>query len=746
MHRCILVVLSLVTAVIAGPEEAEDLLNAAGKGEIDRLDALIDEGIDIDETSPFGVTALSIAADRGHLDVVKWLLAHGADVNISDGVYGYTPADRAEHRGHLDILQVLAENGAKVSEDVLLRAARVGHVGLVKGILKNLNRHSESPARLLSYALAEAEVAGHADLAHLLKNAGAKPLPAPSHPLPPEKQAIYAGSYHSRYLGSPVTFRPFGAYMKGKFPDQPEYTFRALTDRTITAIEVPDITFVFYVKDGRCEYTMLRQGGQEVRYEPVGTPPNRASYPNIPDRSTVEDRPKPVEKPLDWPQFRGPRAAGVADGQHPPIHWNVETGHNIRWKTPIPGLGHASPILWGDRIFILTAVKDSGEADFEFGPFEHTAVVSDNDEPHTWRLLCLRKGDGGVIWDRVVHQGVPRVSRLRKWSHANSTPATDGKHIVVIAGSGGLFCYDFDGELLWEKDLGVLNAGWFYDPHYQWGFGSSPIIHDGMVIAQCDRQEDSFIAAYDVKTGEPRWNWLRREYPSWSTPTIVESEGRTQVVTNGSRAIRGYEADTGKLLWIMEGESRISIPTPVFADPYIIVTSGYEPLKPIYSIRPNAEGNITLAPRADANQYVAWRKGRRGVFTTTPLAYRDHLYLLRDYGAMICADEDKGRLVGALQLGGCGSWTASPVAADGRLYFISEEGEVFVTETVKDNAIEPLALNFMGEPCLATPAISDGMIFIRTIHHLYAIGHTPSGGKDTPEDKAPKDEASDESS
>ena len=732
-HRCILVLFALAAPAFAGFEEAERLIQAAGKGDLKTVESLIDDGLDINAKSPFGVTALSTAADRGLLAMVKWLVAHGADVSAADLVYGYTPVDRATQHGHLDIVQVLIENGAQ-ADDAIIQAVKKGHVGLLKAILKTIDPNSESTAPLLQTALAEAKVAGHENLVHLLEKAGAQPLAKPDHVLPPETQNLYAGEYISRYLGSRVTFRPFGDCMRGLFPNQPEYTFRAASDASLVAVEVPDITFIFHLRDGRCDYTTLKQGGQEIRYDPIDIPPRRSSYVDVADPATIEDKPQPVDNPLNWPQFRGPNASGIADGQHPPIHWNVETGHNIRWKTPIPGLGHASPVIWGDRIFILTAVNDTGREDFQVGPFEQTALASDSDKPHTWRLLCLDKSSGRILWDRVVHQGVPRTGRLRKWSHANATPATNGRYIAVVAGAEGLFCFDFDGKLLWKKDLGVLDAGWYYDPGYQWGFGSSPIIYKDTVILQCDRQKDSFIAAFDLKTGEQRWNSLRREYPSWSTPAVFEHDGKTQLVTNGSRAVRGYDPDTGKLVWIMEGESRIAIPTPVFGDEFIFVASGYKPLKPLYGIRPSAEGNITLPPRTNAGRYVVWRKARRGEFAATPVAYGGEIYLLRQRGAVVGVDQQTGRFLGAAQLGGCGHYSASPVAADGRLYCVSEAGEFFVTETVKDNEIKILALNFMDEPCLATPAVSDGTIFIRTVHHLYAVGHTKPPEKEAPDE------------
>jgi outer membrane protein assembly factor BamB len=215
-----------------------------------------------------------------------------------------------------------------------------------------------------------------------------------------------------------------------------------------------------------------------------------------------------------WPAFRGADRAGIGDGQGAPAAWDAPGGAGLAWKTPIPGLGLSSPVVWGDRVFVTTAVSDSGDDSIRTGVYGDVDSVEDRSH-HAWKVYALDLGTGVVVWERVAAEGPPQVKRHLKSSHANPTPATDGERVVVSFGSEGLFCYGFDGRLLWRKDLGVLSSGWFYDPTYEWGFGSSPILHDGAVIVQVDVQQGSFIAALDAVTG-------REGEPVLATPAISD--------------------------------------------------------------------------------------------------------------------------------------------------------------------------------------------------------------------------------
>ncbi len=421
-----------------------------------------------------------------------------------------------------------------------------------------------------------------------------------------------------------------------------------------------------------------------------------------------------------WPSFRGPNASGVADGRPIPVTWNATTGENVLWKTPLPGVAVSSPIVWGDRIFISLAVSGDPSATIRTGLYGDVEPLSDTSK-HSWRVLALDKRTGKVIWERVAHEGIPRTKRHPKSSQASPTPATDGRHLVVSFGSEGLYAYDIDGKPLWKRDLGVLNAGWFYDPDYEWGVGSSPIIWKNMVIVQCDIQKNSFLAAFDLTTGEPVWRTPRDEISSWSTPAIFESRGRAELVTQATHFTRGYDPATGKELWRLAGNSEITIPTPIVGPDLVIVTNGYRGVQPIYAIKPGATGDITLQGDRSRSEFIAWSTRRGGPYIPTPVIYRGHLYVLQINGVLAAYDVRTGERLYQERLGGTGgSFSASPVAADGKIFLTSEDGDVFVVKA--GTTYELLSTNHMGEVVMATPAISDGVIIIRGLKHVFAIG------------------------
>jgi outer membrane protein assembly factor BamB len=423
----------------------------------------------------------------------------------------------------------------------------------------------------------------------------------------------------------------------------------------------------------------------------------------------------------NWPQFRGAGALGVADGAPTLSTWDATKMQGVRWKTKIPGLAHSSPVVWGDRVYVTTAVNSAGKSEERYGLYGDVDPVK-AEPKHTWHVMALDKATGKVLWDRIVHEGLPGTKRHTKATHASSTPATDGRTVVSLFGSQGLLvAHDTAGKQLWKQNVGVLDSGWFYDPDYQWGHASSPVIYKNLVIVQADIQKDSFIAAYDLKTGKQVWKTMRDELPSWSTPTVVESKGRAEVVTNGTKAIRGYDPLTGKELWSIGPNSEIATPTPFFAHDLIYVTNGYRPVQPIYAIRPGASGDLTLKDGKESSDFVAWSKQRGGPYMPTPLVYGEHFYVLSNQGVVAAYNAKTGeRLYQERLAGRGGAFTASPVAADGKLYFSSEDGEVFVVRA--GPKYEYVGANPMGEVIMATPAVSDGMIFVRTTGHLFAVG------------------------
>jgi outer membrane protein assembly factor BamB len=434
---------------------------------------------------------------------------------------------------------------------------------------------------------------------------------------------------------------------------------------------------------------------------------------------------------FQWPSFRGPQASGIADGQSPPIQWDVETGQNVLWKVPIPGLGHSSPVVWDDRIFLTTAISEDPESIFLPGLDGMIDRRTDRSR-HEWRVYGIDRGSGQVVWMHQPVSGSPSIQRHPKNSYASATPATDGEHVVVLLSTGGLFCYDFDGEPLWEVDLGPLNAGASYDVTYQWAAGSSPIIWEDLVIVQADQQEGSFIAAFDVDTGEEAWRTPRDVISSYSTPTIHHGADRVELVTSGAEKFRGYDPRTGQELWKLSSRpidappSRsdpftwATVATPVSADGLLFVSSVFLHAQVIFAVREGAVGDISLASGESSSWHVAWRAPRDGPYLTTPLAYRGFLYVISGGGVLNIFETGTGKRVQQIRVGGVASaYSASPVAADGRLYVTNEDGDIFVVQAWPD--YELLATNRMGEVTLATPAISEGQIFIRTRRHLFAL-------------------------
>jgi outer membrane protein assembly factor BamB len=419
-----------------------------------------------------------------------------------------------------------------------------------------------------------------------------------------------------------------------------------------------------------------------------------------------------------WPSFRGPKASGIADGLDLPTTWDAEAGENVLWETAIPGLGHSSPVVWGDRVFLTTAVSEDPNSIFIHGldgKIDRRTDLS----PHSWRVYALDGSSGAILWQREAHAGTPRIQRHRKNTYASATPVTDGKHLVVWFGSEGLHCYDLDGRLLWKQELGVMDAGASYDDTYDWGIASSPIIHENLVIVLADGQGDSFIAAFDLRTGKRAWRTSRDVISSFSTPTVHDGPPRAELIVNGAQKVHGYDPQTGRQLWELRGSSKNTTPTPIVAHGLFFVVSGYR-VKPIFAIRPGASGDITPEEGTRTNEFVAWSSDRDGSYITTPIVYGDYLYTCQNNGVLACFRARTGERVYRQRVAAGTAFSASPIAADGRLYFTSEDGEVYVVRA--GPRYELLATNRMGDVCMATPAVSQGQIIFRTLRRLVAVG------------------------
>jgi outer membrane protein assembly factor BamB len=422
----------------------------------------------------------------------------------------------------------------------------------------------------------------------------------------------------------------------------------------------------------------------------------------------------------NWPQFRGPQAGGVDASVPVPTGWDVEKGENIRWRTPLPGLAHSSPIIWNDRIYMTTATRP-GKADLKVGLYGDVASANDQ-EPHQWRLLALNKATGKILWDKVGHEAIPRVKRHPKSSHCSSTPATDGHRLVAIFGSEGLFCFDMKGELIWKKDLGPMDSGFFRVASAQWGFASSPVIHDGKVVVLCDVQTNSFLAAFDLADGKELWRASRQDVPTWGSPAIVKAGDQTQIVVNGWHHSGAYDFATGKEIWKLDGGGDIPVPTPVTANGLVYLTSAHGRSRPMHAIRLEAKGDITPPEVGATNAAIAWVHARQGNYMQTPVVVGNHLYACFDNGVLTCFDARTGTIAYSERLGsGSEGFSASPVSDGRHLYFPSEVGNVYVVPA--DGRFSVVATNKLGETCMATPAISEGTLFFRTREQMTAVGN-----------------------
>lgn len=422
---------------------------------------------------------------------------------------------------------------------------------------------------------------------------------------------------------------------------------------------------------------------------------------------------------VHWPGFRGHRASGVAEGHKLPVEWDVESGKNVKWKRAIPGLAHSSVAIWGDRVFVTTAVSKDPNPYLRVGLYGESPDHPEDVE-HDYRIYCLDKKSGRILWEKSAHKGIPKTKRHIKATHANCTPATDGKHVVAFFGSEGLYGYDVDGKLLWKKDLGYLDSGPSEVADLQWGFASSPVIVDGRVYVVCAARNASFVAAYDVISGSEIWRTPRPNYPGWHSPTVYTGPGPAQIITNGYKHMGGYALATGQELWKMHGGGDVPVPTPIIAHDLIYIANAHGAKSPVYAVRPTASGDITLADGQTSSDHIAWTLTDVRNYMQTPLVYGDYLYCCRNSGIMTCHNAKTGEKVYKKRLASGVGFTASPVAGDGKIYFTSEEGDVYVVKTGAE--YELLARNAMGEICMATPAISEGNLFFRTRGHVVAIG------------------------
>ncbi len=420
----------------------------------------------------------------------------------------------------------------------------------------------------------------------------------------------------------------------------------------------------------------------------------------------------------NWPAFRGHNAEGVADGFPTVAEWDMETEENILWVTPIPGLGHSSPIVWGDRIFITTAIYSKGKQNLKVGLYG-SGDPEPEDGEFSWHLYCIDKKSGEVEWERTCYEGKPKIKRHPKASHASATPCTNGMCVIAFFASEGLYCFDMEGTEVWSKNMGVIDQGAPGAPQYQWGSGASPILHEEKIILQCDQQGQSYIVAIDFKDGREIWKTLRDEDPTWSTPTVCGGK-HPQIVANGYKHIGSYDIETGKEIWKMRGGGDVPVPTPLTAFDLIYITNAHGRLSPIYVIKTSAKGDISLEGESTTNKFIPWSIRRGGNYIPTPVIYGDYLYCCSDTGNVTCYKAKTGEVIYRKKVGRRPSFSASPVAADGKIYCPGEKGDIYVLKAGPE--FEVLGKNDMKETCMASPAVSEGVLYFRTRNNLVAIG------------------------
>jgi outer membrane protein assembly factor BamB len=711
-----------VASVAMAQSANEALFEAARAGDVARIEAALSQGAGINATSRYNVTPLIFAASNGRLEAVKVLVARGANVNAEDSFYRSTAAAMALGNGHVDVAVFLLQNGWDGGDFVTLFGVQSDNATLVKTALSSKVTH-----RGVQAALAAAERMKRAALIPMLK-AALSSLPSepevPAFAVDPATLGRYTGTYRAGADGMTMTISSQEGSLTAQVQGQPSFR---LIPSAAGVFRVPEVnaTLTFNERAGLVDSIQLVQGPATVLLArlppgastsaPAGATADKAVAPSAPNAPSA-----PVA-PRNWPSFRGDAGGGNGDGQRAVAEWDVASGKNIKWKTPIPGIANSSPITWGNRIFVTTAISKAGDKSFRTGLYGDVKPVEDLSE-HEWKVYALDKATGKIVWERSAFSGPPKVKRHPKATQANSSPATDGRRIVAAFGSIGLLiALDMNGKELWRADTGVIDSGWFFDPSFQWGHSSSPIIHGNSVILQADMQKGSYIAAWDLSSGKQLWKTARTdEIPTWGTPAIVRTpSGRSELVTNGTK-IRGYDASTGKLLWTLGPNSEVTVGTPVTGHGLVFVTGGYPPVRPIYAIRPGGGGDISLPKGSESSDAIAWSNMTDGTYIPTPLVYGQYLFTMGNNGIVNAYNAQTGERAFRGRIGMGGAFSASPIAADGRLYAASEDGEIYVVTA--GPGLTEIARNDMKEVIMATPAISDGMIVVRTLGHVYGIG------------------------
>lgn len=416
----------------------------------------------------------------------------------------------------------------------------------------------------------------------------------------------------------------------------------------------------------------------------------------------------------NWPQYRGSQSDGLGKGDSLPDTWS--TTENVVWKSDIPGWGWSSPVVWGDRIFVTAAVGEKEREKLVIGGYPG-GNVSPKDE-HRWMTYCLDFETGKILWEREAHKAVPPQQRHPKNSFASETPVTDGQRVYVYFGNIGIFCYDMNGEPIWEQKWQS------YPTRGGWGTGTSPVLHKDRLYILNDNEETSYMVALDAATGKQVWRVERAEKSNWSTPYVWEHEQRTELVTIGTNKVRSYDLD-GNVLWELTGTSGLVSLMPLSKHGLLYLGAGYH-YGPLYAIRPGASGDISLKTGSTSNDWIAWSQPRGASIHPCFLIIGERLYVLFDAGLLTCFHALTGETIfprQRLETGG-GRFYASPWSYNGKVFLLNEDGNTWVVEDGAE--FKMLHKNSLDDLAWATPAIARGSLFIRTYSGLYRLQKSTS--------------------
>ncbi len=468
----------------------------------------------------------------------------------------------------------------------------------------------------------------------------------------------------------------------------------------------------------------------------------------------------------DWPQFRGPGGLGLTEASKLPAEWSVDK--NIRWKVAVPGTGWSSPVVWGNKVILTTAVTENQTKPmpFNFGggrprgergggdrpagnrpPREQPPADDANpagekeegeppadkgprrrggggggfggqapDAVYRFEVYCFDRDTGAVLWQRLAAEQKPAIPTHSTNTYASETPVTDGERVYAYFGMTGLFCFDLDGNPIWSKDLGA------YPMFLGWGTGSSPVLAGGHLILQCDNDKSSFLVALDTKTGEEKWRVSREDKSGWSTPCVWHNKVRTELVVAAPQRVVSYDPTDGTVLWELDGFKGRCSATPVGDDErvYLGTGGGMAGSGPLVAVRAGAAGKFEIAPGREQPEQIAWKLPRGGPPMASPLVYQGYLYILEERGGLLsCYNATDGTRAYQQRVPGAKGFTASPWANDGKIFCLDAGGQTFVLKAGPE--FEVLGENKLDEMCWATPAVADGTVFLRSTDHLWCI-------------------------